>query len=182
MGKVKATAVVPTMEYVMFKKGKEAYKEVLSQLTADQKKIFRKRMHTREWLDLDDFMDFNKAIVEVCYKGKRSGYEELGAESAEYGINSFLKFFFKFGDVNFFLKKATSTFSSYYQPGKLVVTDSDKGYGFLKSEGVPDRDDIIMLRIKGFSGRIIELAGKKVIQLDVERTGPESFTLEARWG
>ena len=165
----------------MFEKGKNAYRKVLSHLNDRQRQLFRKRMRAKEWIDLDDFLDFNEAIVRVVYNGKMIGIEELGAESAEYGVKTFLKFFFQFGSVNFILNKATSAFSGYYRPGRVIIAEKGDHHSRMVVEQLPDRNDILMLRIKGFMGRMIELSGSTVKQVHTERLSDTNFEILAEW-
>lgn len=182
MHKVKASAVIPTMEYIMFKKGKEWYRRILKQLNTDQQQLFRKRMPAADWIDLDDFIDFNMAIVKEVYNGNINMLEVLGSESADYGMNTILKFFFRFGDVGFIVRKSTSIFSGYYQPARMIVVDSGDNYANLIIKNLADRDNILALRIKGYIRKIVELTGNDVVQLDLSPTEMNGdFKIDLRW-
>jgi len=184
MSKIKGAAVVSTMEYIMYEKGKETYKRVLGHLSPRQQDVFRKRMDDSDWVELDDFIDFNLAIVEEVYNGNKAKLEKLGAESAEYGFNSILKFFIKFGSVSFLVNKATAAFSGYHQSGRMILSDKKKKSAEIVVVDLPDRDNVFALRIKGFIGRIIELVGKNVVELNLDisqNTEERKFTVFVKW-
>ena len=182
MGQIRGAAVVSTMEYVMFKNGKEVYKRVLGHLDPRQQKLFRKRMDDHDWIELDDFIDFNLAIVREVYDGDKKKLEELGAESAEYGVNSFVKFFIKFGSVSFLLKKSTAAFSGYYTSGRVIMDEETKNSVKFLVVNVPDRENVIAFRVKGFIGRIVELVGPKVTELTLDITDNDhSFKIFVKW-
>lgn len=177
---VRARAVVPTMEHVMFNFGKEVYSEVLSQLQPNQQELFRRRMDDSQWLNLSDFVDFNKAIISVVYRGDINSAELLGAEAAEQGLNKFMKFLIKVGDIRFSFKKATSIFVSYYQPARLVVTANEEGYSEARIYDMHDPEGIIGLRIKGFLRRLFELSGHPVKSIELRRNEKE-VRIQIHW-
>jgi len=182
MSKIRGAAVVSTMEYVMYEKGKEVYKRVLSHLNSRQQDLFRKRMDDYTWVELDDFIDFNLAIVREVYNGNKEKLEELGAESAEYGVNSFVKFFIKFGSVSFLLKKSTAAFSGYHTSGRVILIEKEKNSAKFLVVDVPDRENVNALRVKGFIGRVIELVGKKVVELNLDVFEKENkYIVFAKW-
>lgn len=125
---VRGSAVVPTMELVMFRYGKQAYADVLSKLDTNRRVLFRKRMKNSDWIPLEDFIAFNRAVVEVVFDGDLKQAENLGAEAAEFSMRGFTKTFIKLTDIRFSFRKATSIFVSYYRPAKLTVVRNDTGY------------------------------------------------------
>lgn len=167
--KVRARAVIPTMEHVMFSHGKQIYGRVLARLEPHQQELFRKRMDEKAWLSLSDFIDFNKAIIAELYNGDRKKAELLGAEAAERGLNTVLKFLIKVGDVRFSFRKATTIFASYYQPSRLVISANEPGYAEAVIYDLFDVENIIALRIKGFLRRLFELSGNAVKSMEMER-------------
>jgi hypothetical protein len=178
--RVRARAVVPTMEHVMFNYGKATYAQVLSKLNPRQQVLFRKRMDESDWLNLSDFIDFNSAIIDVVYEGDIRSAERLGAEAAERGFNTLIKIFLKFGDIRFSFRKATSIFVSYYQPARLVVTTNETGLSEAKIYDLHDPDGIIALRIKGFLRRLFELSGHPPKSIKLKKADAE-ITIRIVW-
>lgn len=179
---VRATAVVPTMEHLMFTFGKQTYQSVLDQLKPHQQNIFRKRMPENSWLNLSDFIDFNRAIIDVVYKGNLQSAERLGAEAAERGMNGTLKFLLKLSNIRFSFRKATSVFVSYYKPAKLVVSQNEPGFAEALIVDLDDPDGIIALRIKGFMRKLFELGGHPPRQVLLQRS-PErrEIRIQIHW-
>jgi hypothetical protein len=170
------------MEHIMFTFGKETYRAVLDQLQPAQQRIFRKRMPENSWLNLADFIDFNKAIINVVYKGNVASAERLGAEAAERGMTGALKFLLKLSNIRFSFRKATSVFVSYYKPAKLIVTRNEPGLSEARIVQLDDPDGIIALRIKGFLRKLFELGGYPPRQVNLERF-PErkEMILQVHW-
>jgi hypothetical protein len=174
-GQIKATAVVPTMEYVMFKHGKDVYRRVLDRLSPEQQNIFRKRMDTSDWIDLHDFIALSRSIIQELYNGNIKMGEELGRASSEYGMSAFLKVFIQFGDVGFFVRKATSVFATYYQPARMVLKENNAKNASVQVIGLYDEDDIMKYRICGFIRNLVEKSGCKNVKLHFE-TDPATGT------
>ena len=180
---VKAMAVVPTMEYVMYKCGKEKYRQVVDALPEHLKDRFRKRMDKNDWIPLGEFIEFNKAIVKVLYRGNIDGAIELGAESAEQGLTTVHKFAFKLGSVGMLLPKATDIFSTYYRPASLEIVESKKGYAKLVMRNMNDSSGVIARRVRGFLHRTLELMGSKNIEfrVGVDPNNPKDYMYIASW-
>jgi hypothetical protein len=181
-GQIKATAVVPTMEYVMFKHGKEVYKRVLDRLNPAQQNLFRKRMDMNDWIDLADFIALSRAIIAELYQGKVAMGEELGRASSEYGMSAFLKVFIQIGNVGFFVRKATSVFATYYRPARMILKDNYPTNASVQVIGLFDEDDIMKYRISGFIRNLVEKSGCKNVKLRFE-TDPTngSFMIYCSW-
>lgn len=180
---VKAIAVVPTMEYVMYKFGKEKYRDVIDALPEHLKDRFRKRMDKSEWIPLEDFVEFNRAIIKVLYRGNIDGAIDLGAESAEQGMTTVHKFAFKLGSVGMLLPKATDIFSTYYKPASLEIVESKKGYAKLVMRNMKDNTGVIARRVRGFLHRTLELMGSKNIEfrVGVDPNNPKDYLYIASW-
>lgn len=181
-GQIKATAVLPTMEFVMFTLGKDVYRHVLERLTERQQTIFRKRMNPDTWLKLPDFIAFTRAVLMEVYHGDISKAEELGRASAEYGMSSFLKIFLRFGNVGFFVRKATSVFATYYQPARMVLRENLENRASVQVIGLYDEDNIMKHRICGFIRNLVEKSGCKNVQIrfEQEQSG-SSFMIYCTW-
>ncbi len=181
-GQIKATAVVPTMEYVMFKHGKDVYRRVLDRLTPEQQNLFRKRMDTSEWINLPDFIALSRSIIQELYNGNIKMSEELGRASSEYGMSAFLKVFIHFGDVGFFVRKATSVFATYYQPARMVLKENNAKNASVQVIGLYDEDDIMKYRISGFIRNLVEKSGCKNVKLRFETDASNgSFMIFCSW-
>jgi hypothetical protein len=181
-GQIKATAVVPTMEYVMFKHGKEVYRRVLERLSPRQQELFRKRMDTNEWIDLGDFIALSRAIISVLYGGDIRKGEELGRASADYGMSAFLKVFIQIGNVGFFVRKATSVFATYYRPARMVLKENNPKSASVQVVGLYDEDDIMKYRICGFIRNLVEKSGCKNVKLHFETDRSNgSFMIYCSW-
>lgn len=180
---VKATAVVPTMEYVMYNFGKETYRKVLMELPENLQGIFRKRMPTDQWLRLENFVAFNRAIINVVYRGDIEGAVQLGAESAEQGMSKMAKVVFRLGSVNFLLPKGAQIFSSYYKPATLEVKPQGSKKAIVIMRDMDDESGIIARRVKGFLFKTLELAGCKnpSVNMDFNQGAPEMVVYSGTW-
>jgi hypothetical protein len=180
---VKATAVVPTMEYVMFNYGKETYRKVLSELSPSLQGLFRKRMPTEQWIRLENFVAYNQAIINVVYRGDIEGAVQLGAESAEQGMSKMAKIVFRMGSINFLLPKGASIFSSYYKPAILEVKPQGSKKAIVIMRDMKDGTGIIARRVKGFLLKTLELSGSRNahVEMDYNPNAPETVVYSGSW-
>jgi hypothetical protein len=168
MQEIKATAVLPTMEFVMFEHGKDVYRDILDRLTPDQQNVFRKRMLPGSWVLLADFIAFNTAILDVLFDGDQTKAEQLGYLSADKGFGTFYKLFLKLGNPNIIASKATSIFESIHRPGKQTLVKNEKGEVVFEISGFMEIYPLLFWRIKGYYQRVCELTGAANVQVFME--------------
>ena len=168
MTEIKATAVNPTLEYVMYEHGKDVFREVMMKLSEDQYRMFRKKLLVTAWVPLDDFLDLNRAIVDVLWDGDERMIEVVGRYSADQSFNRFYKILLRFITPDTLMDKASSIFSSMYRPGEQKIEESGKGYCRFSISGMEVKDPVLYYRIKGYAERAAELTGAKNLRTELE--------------
>ena len=112
--------------------------------------------------------------------------EEMGRYSAEHTLTGvFRGLFFKFGSVNFILKRAAKAWRSHYDSGLMEVVESQTGEAEMRLSQLPDGQlhDCICFGIKGWMIRAIELIGSEIKSYEMIKDQPEPgmVTFKASW-
>lgn len=170
MQEIKATAVIPTMEYVMFSHGKETYRKVLDLLSPSDQQMFKKRMLPGSWIPTKSFIRLNEAIIDVIWGGDRSHAFTLGYESADRGFGNFYKLFMRLGNPSMVASKASALFESIHRPGKQTLLENEKGIIRFVVGGFEDNYEIVYVRLAGYYKRVSELTGAKRVEVSWEDT------------
>jgi len=168
MQEIKATSVVPTMEYVMYDIGKDTYKNILAKLAVEQQKLFKRRMLPSQWIALKDFAAFNHAVVEEVWDGNVKKGHELGYETADRSFGNFYKLFMRLGNPNKVAQKASSLFETVHRPGQQEVLKNEKGHIRFEVSGFEEPYEIIFHRMAGYYCRASELTGAKNVICNME--------------
>lgn len=160
MARVKGTAIVASMRYVTERFGQGALTALLRGLPEECRREFEAGILVSTWYPMVLFLRFMQEAE------KRHGAEEpdlvrrMGRASAEYGLKTVYKIFFKVGSPEFIIQRAARVFGSYYDTGNLKVLETSRGRALLELEGffgAPQFCD----RILGWMERTVELAGAK---------------------
>lgn len=177
MQEIKATSVIPTMEYVMYDLGKDVYKDVLARLSDSQRPIFKKRMLPANWVSLKDFIAFNQAIIDVHWQGNRKKAYELGYDTADRSFGKFYKLFLRLGNPNLIAARSSSLFQTIHRPGNCAVLKNEKGDIEFEITGFQEPYEIIFQRMIGYYVRASELTGAKNVRGDLKNVSGDWKTV-----
>lgn len=167
MQEIKATAVIPTMEYIMFAHGKDVYRDIILRLNPDEQLVFKKRMLPGTWVSTRSFMNFNDAAIDVIWKGDSKKAFNLGYESADRGFGTFYKLFMKLGNPNIIASKSSSLFESIHRPGKQTLLKNEKGIIQFEVSGFEEHYERMYSRMAGYYKRVCELTGAKNVDVSI---------------
>jgi hypothetical protein len=117
--------------------------------------------------------------------GGKHLYLEMGRASADYGLTTVYKIFFKFGAPHLIIAKAARVFGGYYDSGHIEAVVSEPGRAVLELRDFADPAPELCDRILGWMQRTMELTGVKNLKsahsLCVTR-GDALCRFEGHWG
>lgn len=85
--------------------------------------------------------------------------QALGALSAEDGLTTLDRIFFKFGSPDFILARAARVWSTYWDSGQMSVVVSEPGHLEMRVVDFPVPSELVCQRTRGWIHRAFELMG-----------------------
>ena len=165
MAQVKGTAVVASVRYVSERFGASALAAVLKGLPDEDRRILEGGVLASSWYPVPLFLRFMQEAEKQLGAKEPDLVRRMGRASADYGVKTVYKIFFKVGSPAFIIGRAARVFGSYYDTGKLTVVDTSSGGAVLDLEGFEGAPQFCE-RIRGWMERTVELAGAKNLRAE----------------
>lgn len=163
--KVKGTAVNATYHFLIKNHGDKAWDQILAKLSRKDRSVLRGRILVGSWYPFETFVALLRTIDDTFGKGDNKLLVELGKFSAEDGLSTVYRFFYKVGSPNFIISRAAKVWSSYYDGGVMDVIKNEKGHAIIELSGWPTPRKEHCDRVKGWMYRAIEMSGGRNIEL-----------------
>ncbi len=162
MAKVKGTAVSASVTYLKQRLGEERFAQIVSQMPAAEAGVIRGTVLPSQWYEFSLLLELMKrAEPHLQSASGRSLAWEMGRYSAEAGLKTVYKIFFKVADPGYIIKKASHVFSNYYDSGAMEVVDSGPKHAVLRLTGFNQPCPPFCDRLLGWMERTVELTGAK---------------------
>lgn len=181
---IKGTAVASIVPFVQ-DRFPDRYYEWLQALSPKSRGIFEGMLLASSWYPLHEaLIEPTEKICELFYNGREQGAWEGGEFSAEYGLKGVLKFFIKAGSPQFIIKRATAIFTSYYNPGKIVVLDTSASHARLQISEFTEHNHLVDCRIAGWMRQALRISGCNAPDVKIEQsaaTGADHTIIACTW-
>ena len=181
---VKGSAVISTSMFVK-NKFSERFNEWIDALSPTAKNILTEPILPNEWYPLyEGLTEPTKKVCDIFYNGDKKGAWELGRYSADMGLKRFYRIFLRFGSPHFMIKRASTIFSLYYNPSKMVGIKEGQKSGIMKIVEFPEPDELIEFRVCGWIERALELTNCKnpVVKIAKSLTRGDEYTeISVKW-
>ena len=163
VNQVKGSAVIGTLRFLKERFGDEGLRETLASLdTADRQAL--EGALVSAWYPLPLLLRLMRRAEARFGKEVPHIYRAIGAASADYGLNTVYKIFFKIGSPQFIIARASRVFSNYYQQGSMVVMETGPGFVKLELRDFADGAPEYCERIFGWMTHTMELCGARGMQ------------------
>lgn len=163
INQVKGAAVVATLQFLKDRFGDEALRETLASLDAPDREALETAL-VSAWYPLPLLLRLMRQ-AEARFGSRLPGlYREMGRASADYGLTTVYKIFFKIGSPQFIISRASRVFSSYYRQGRLDVPESGPGFANAELRDFKDGSPEYCERIFGWMARTLELCGARELR------------------
>jgi hypothetical protein len=183
--RVKGTSLKATALFIKKKFGNDGYSRWLDSLSDETREIFSDTILSTTWYPMErGFIEPHQAAVDVFYGGDRMGVWKMGRHAAEFGLQGVYKMFVRLGSPNFLLKKTTRVFSTYYEPGEAIISDSGKDHATMKIINFPEKSGLVEIRIAGWVERAMEISGCSEVLVTIPHSvskGDEFTEIVANW-
>lgn len=164
MAKVKGSVVHSNVAFFQEKLGKETYAKILAKLGPADREAIETVVLQSAWYEYSLVLRIMEAAEEF-YKGTgpKSMAWEMGRFSAEYGLKTVYKIFFKVADPHFIISRASKIFGNYFDAGSMEVVSLEKHAAHIRVRGFDQPCQAFCDRAQGWMERTLELAGAKSV-------------------
>ena len=146
---LKGAALKSSIKFLTEKFGAEKYAEIVKTLpTQDQAALRIVLPH--HWVPVQAMLDLVHAAAKATGQDARKLAFELGQFSAEDGLTTIYKLFFKVGSPEFILGRAAKVWRNFYDVSEMTLHHSVPGHVTVRISGFPIKDDVFCERIRGW--------------------------------
>ncbi len=162
--KIKGLVLLARREFVKEHFGENAWKKVIEALPVRDQEQLNFILATKWYLfETGELLD--KAIVNVLGKGKKSFFEEIGAESARRSLAKEHKLFLTPGEPQAFMKQANTIYRLYYDTGYREYEKTGPNSGVMTTFEAETFSAPDCLTVIGWYKEALKLCGAKQIQV-----------------
>lgn len=181
---IKGTALGSVQRYVEERFGEGEWRTLRAALTPDERKAIETGILASAWYPFSLFVKVLRAAESQLGSRVPRLQHEMGRASADFGLNTFYKVFFKVGSPQFILARTAKVWRTYYTSGEMTVPASGDGHAVLELVGFEEPAPELCERLPGFFERTAELSGgsdvRHVHDVCVHRGGA-TCRFEAWW-
>ncbi len=162
MAKVKGSAIKASLVYLHDHLDETGFSRVMDELEPGLKELFEGPILLSNWYEFNALTELMKhAASYPTGFTDRSIAWEMGRFSAEYGLKSIYRIFFRVADPGYIIRKASQVFAGYYSSGAMEVEKSQKGLAVLRLSDFDEPNELFCDRVRGWMERTLELCGAK---------------------
>ncbi|MBW1810547.1 MAG: hypothetical protein JRJ87_20305 [Deltaproteobacteria bacterium] len=181
---VKGTAVRSTPLFVR-QRFSSRFDEWADSLSAEARKVMLARISTSAWFPLQTAMiEPTQKICDLFFEGDSAGALEIGRFSADYSLWGLYRLFIKIGSPSFLIKRATSVFSTYYRPCKMILVEQTPLSALVRITEFAEPNELVELRIIGWMERALKISGCSDVQTKITKSltrGEDCTEIVAQW-
>lgn len=181
VSRVKAIRLKSNIEYVLDHFYGQGIRKVLSALSdKDIAIVARPNMLAKEWIPLDTFLNFNKAVADQLYNGNYDVIKEMASFGAERELQGV---YLKALSPAFLIKRAPVMLKLYYNLFSSQVKMPDKNSVELSVIGFKNNDWMVEYDIIGWCIKALELGGAKNVSYEIVKSIKDNncFFVKASW-
>ena len=161
---IKGSALGSVQQYAHEHFGEEEWRALLAALPPDEYRPIDGGILVSAWYPFTLFIRILQAAEARWGAQIPRLQHEMGRASAEYGLTTLYKIFFKVGSPQFIITRAARVWHSYYSSGEMSVTVSEDGHVVVELTGFEEPARELCERLLGFFERTIELSGGRTVR------------------
>ena len=181
---VKGTAVLASIRFVKEKFGEEGIAKVRARLEPEDQERMDSTILASAWYPVSFLLAVMKGAKAEFGTQMPDVITQMGRASADYAHTTVYKLVFKVGSPQWIISKASVIFSSYYDRGQMVVTESGPGFANVELRDFGEPAPEFCERIAGWIVRTWELSGAKSVKLVHDKCvskGAKACRFEGSW-
>lgn len=143
--------------------GDEAVEAVAAELSPRVQQLVLDGPLETQWYPFDDVIELMVTTDRICGSGDLSLCHDMGRFSCETNLTGIYRIFFRFGSLNFILKRAAKAFRAQYDSGDMEVLEANSDSCRLRLNDFPKPHRAHCLAIGGWMLRAGELTGESIV-------------------
>lgn len=163
---VKGTAVLASIRFVKETFGEEGMAKVAAHLEPEDRERLESPILASAWYPVSFLLGIMKGAKREFGARMPDVVTQMGRASADYAHTTVYKLVFKVGSPQWIISKASVIFTSFYDRGQMVVTESGAGFANVELREFGEPAPEFCERIAGWIVRTFELSGAKSVKLD----------------
>lgn len=162
MVNIRGAAILPRIRYLQ-EKFPEQWPQLVAALPEATRPTLSGLMLPTVWYPFSCFLDLNVTADRLAGKNDLTLVKELARHTAEASLNTFFKFFIRFGSPEMVLSKAASMWGLTYDAGRAEAVMTGKNAGAFIVKEFPSPHPVLCMALTGWAERALELTGQKDI-------------------
>lgn len=163
--------------------GAEAVERVLGALSAADRQILEGAALVG-WYPVEPVMAYHHKLDQLYGHGDLDLCVEVGKFSAEWALNTVLKFFVRFRTPHWLMERSASLWGRYHDSGRWEILNDPNVPLLARLHGFEVRDPAFCARFRGWLIRAVELTGAKeprVVEPACSCRGQAYCEYQVRW-
>jgi hypothetical protein len=161
---IKGSALISVQRYVHEHFGEDEWRALLAALPPGESRPIEGGILVSAWYPFALFIRILQAAEALLGARVPRLQREMGRASAEYGLTTLYKIFFKVGSPQFIITRAARVWHSYYSSGEMTVRMSEDGHVVMELGGFEEPARELCERLPGFFERTLELSGVRAVR------------------
>ena len=159
---VKGSALKASVLYLQKNLDGISYEEFQKKVSPEIEEVLTNPVLTSSWYEFSILLKLMEAAKPYLHPEMgRSIAWDMGRFSADVGLTTVYKIFFKVADPSYIIKKASQVYQSYYSEGEMKLEEASSGKAVLHLTGLSAPDAHLCDRLLGWMERTLELSGAK---------------------
>lgn len=166
MAKVKGSAFKASIQYLKEKLENITFEEFIEKVPPEVQKLLETPILTSSWYEFSLLIKLMDSAEPHLHPEKgRSVAWDMGRFSADVGLSTVYRIFFKVADPSYIIKKASQVYQTYYSSGEMTCEEIGAGKALLCLREVDQPDIHLCERLLGWMERTLELSGAKKVTM-----------------
>jgi hypothetical protein len=163
--------------------GGDAEARFLASLSPELAKTYKTCL-SASWVPIEASVALSAKAADLLYTEASSEQRlfRLGRDRAALQIKGIYKIFFPIFSISAILGNAANLWSTQHDRGRALVEKSDQpNQGTFCVTGYPEMLPPLLHLVKGFVAGVLEAAGAKNPQIDIDKSNPDLWKWRASW-
>jgi predicted hydrocarbon binding protein len=163
---VKGHHIVLAKKYLINRFGPQAFEKIITQINPPEREILSKIITSVSWIPEDVYITFLVTADKIFGKGDFELCRQIGYYLGKETVPRLYKFFIKFGDPSFAIRRSTQFWKQLHNNGRLEIIPSGPTAvtARLIDKAFPHK--AFCASLIGYCQGVLELSGAKNISID----------------
>jgi predicted hydrocarbon binding protein len=179
---LKGASLKSSIKFLTEKFGPEKYAAILAAMPVEDQLVIRNVL-PHHWVPARSMVNLMHAAAKATGQDAKKLAFELGQYSAEDGLTTLYRLFFKVGSPEFIIGRAAKVWRNFYDVSDVTLHHVVSGHLNFRVNGMPIKDEILCERIRGWLFKATVMMGYKpeIVQEKCTAKGDEYCEFAIDW-